>query len=367
MKLWRRATRIARAPSHVPARRCIARRGIATGTGPRSAPLNILFFGTDTFSVASLKALFAARTPLNGETKPLVGDLEIVVPHGAASSKAPTYIFASRMGLKAHEAPPKTLKGWQPPSVRTRHSPFDLAVVVSFGYFLPASLLRSFPLGGLNVHPSLLPKYRGSAPIQHAILNGDAETGVSIIELHHQRFDAGRIFSQIRCPILVGTSYSQLHDSLAEKGGELLVATLRDLDRYEASAETQDESQVSRAPKITRDMAHIRWAEMSAEDIYRRHQAFGLQEPLHTTFKGASVQLKGFVAPGTVMDGAQPPPDTSVPPGTIFFAKPLNALWVKCREGWIPCTVFHVQFKREQSATDFKNGYRIASMLDRFV
>jgi methionyl-tRNA formyltransferase len=105
----------------------------------------------------------------------------------------------------------------QPPTL-ANELPFDLAVVVSFGYFLPAKLIGSFPRGGVNVHPSLLPKcvlreeftiligtltpwddrYRGAAPIQHTLIAGDKETGVSIIELDSKRFDAGRILNQCR-------------------------------------------------------------------------------------------------------------------------------------------------------------------------
>jgi methionyl-tRNA formyltransferase len=84
-------------------------------------------------------------------------------------------------------------------------SSYDLGVVVSFGYFIPKRIIDAFQQGAINVHPSLLPRFRGASPIQHAIMHGDIETGVSIIELHPHQFDAGRILSQSR---LVGSKIS---------------------------------------------------------------------------------------------------------------------------------------------------------------
>jgi methionyl-tRNA formyltransferase len=82
------------------------------------------------------------------------------------------------------------------PNSSNSENEFNLAVVVSFGYFLPVSILRRFKLGTLNVHPSLLPKYRGSSPIQYSILNRDKSTGISIIDLNPDKFDAGKVLNQ---------------------------------------------------------------------------------------------------------------------------------------------------------------------------
>lgn len=249
----------------------------------------------------------------------------------------------------------------------THSLPFDLAVVVSFGYFLPQSLLSAFPRGGINVHPSLLPKFRGAAPIQHTILNGDTETGVSIIELHARKFDAGRILNQCKVPVPEGVYYKDLHDVLAARGAALLADTVRNLDQFERLAKTQEETMVMKAPKITKDMARIIWDQWTAEDIYRRYRAFGHQEPLHTTFKDNAVQIKGMMDPKEAEKAYGVPPNGPAEPGTIAFVKPANVLWVRCREGWAACTSFHPEYKKQQSAPNFKNGYRLVSMSDRFV
>ena len=139
--------------------------------------------------------------------------------------------------IPVHDAPTprKAIQAWEPDWLKRKA--FDLAVVVSFGYFLPRHILNHFSLGALNVHPSLLPLYRGSAPIQHAIINGDRETGISIIDLDQSRFDAGRILKQSRfqIPNHEHIRYQELHDFLALKGGEDLVDVIQNLEYYQVT------------------------------------------------------------------------------------------------------------------------------------
>lgn len=137
--------------------------------------MKILFFGSDAFSLHSLQRLAQKYPRIQ-----LVSNSSLLIR------------YARTNGIPAHIPPPKTLKHWTPPTTSS-----DLAVVVSFGYFLPAALCDSFPLGAINVHPSLLPKYRGPAPIAHSLLNNDTETGISVIELDRARFDAVCFFMMI--------------------------------------------------------------------------------------------------------------------------------------------------------------------------
>jgi methionyl-tRNA formyltransferase len=113
---------------------------------------------------------------------------------------------AELFNVPVHHTPSKakTLKQWQLPTDKQ----YDLAVVVSFGYFIPPHIISRFRLGAINVHPSLLPKYRGAAPIQHAILNGDRKTGVTVQELDEREFDAGRILNQKE--VVMGIIYRPL-------------------------------------------------------------------------------------------------------------------------------------------------------------
>ncbi|KAI9026546.1 formyl transferase [Phycomyces nitens] len=115
---------------------------------------------------------------------PLLGHVPI--------TRSKTKALAELYDIPVHHTPTteKTLDNWKVPGK------FDLGVVVSFGYFIPPHVIKSFEKGAINVHPSLLPKYRGAAPIQHTILGGDEETGVTVQELDDKAFDAGRILSQ---------------------------------------------------------------------------------------------------------------------------------------------------------------------------
>lgn len=116
--------------------------------------------------------------------------------------------------LPVFYTPPGTssLNNWNVPTDKT----YDLGVVVSFGYFIPPHIISSFKYGAVNVHPSLLPKYRGAAPIQHAILYGDKETGVSVQELDDREFDAGRILTQQKVVRTDHTKVNPLTNSTIE-------------------------------------------------------------------------------------------------------------------------------------------------------
>eukprot|EP00842_Homolaphlyctis_polyrhiza_P000344 jgi/Hompol1/130/HPOL_002932-RA len=153
--------------------------------------------------------------------------------------------------------------------------PFELAVVVSFGYFLPRRIIDTFTTAAVNVHPSLLPKYRGASPIQHAILGGDDVTGVSIIELSTDKFDAGRILKQVTVPVPNNVYYDDLHDSLANKGAELLVETLMDLDKHKRESTTQDESLVTHARRFEKSAGYISWKDQTKLQIFTLFRAIG--------------------------------------------------------------------------------------------
>ncbi|KAI9105629.1 formyl transferase [Phlyctochytrium arcticum] len=236
-------------------------------------PYNILFFGTDEFSIICLDRL--RREQLENPGK-LVSNIEVVTPPDNPRNKiaqVPLRLFASKHDITSHYAPPKSLRGWELPISMTR-TPFDLAIVVSFGYFLPRSLIAQFRAGAFNIHPSLLPRHRGAAPLQHTILSGDTETGVSIIALDDKRFDTGEVLKQTRIPIASDVHYKELHDTLGRIGAEDMLRTLQDLERFKAEAKPQCEEGATKAPKVDKQDALIDWQD-SADRIYRLHRAIG--------------------------------------------------------------------------------------------
>jgi methionyl-tRNA formyltransferase len=214
----------------------------------------ILFFGTSEFAVPSLLALRNAGY-----------ELPVVVtqpdrPTGRHLRLHPTPV---RRAAEEHG-----LTVWTPEKVRrkefieqARALMPDVIVVAAFGQILPEALLK-VPSSGwaLNVHASLLPKYRGAAPIQHAILNGETETGVTIMQME-PTLDTGPILKQRACPILPEDDAGTLERKLAQLGADLLIETLRALEQDAISPQPQEHSLATYAPPITREDSIIRWEE----------------------------------------------------------------------------------------------------------
>lgn len=263
--------------------------------------------------------------------------------------------------ISIYHTPPhvKTLANWQVPSEK----PYDLGVVVSFGYFIPPHIISSFQYGAVNVHPSLLPKYRGAAPIQHAIMYGDRETGVTIQELDDREFDAGRILAQepfdlsTRPPI-----YSSLKEQLASVGSRMLVDTLRHLHQRKVNAVPQDVSKATKAPKIKKEWSDIDFLHMSAWQAEQMNRAIGEQYPLRTMYqihkkkqsKNIVIQLLDLHLPDAPLDGLK-----ESDPGSFSWDDLSQSLQIVFGDhSVIACRRFKVENKGVISASDFCNGYQ---------
>ena len=153
----------------------------------------------------------------------------------------------------------------QPSSLKTETAQAELArweanimIVAAYGQILPSAVLTLPMLGCLNIHASLLPRWRGAAPIQRAIQAGDLETGVSIMQMA-RGLDTGAVWSEARCPVTIQTTAATLHDQLAQMGAQLLMQTLPDIISQVRTPVAQDESQVTYAHKLTKQEALIDW------------------------------------------------------------------------------------------------------------
>lgn len=243
---------------------------------------------------------------------------------------------------------------------------------MSFGYFLPSSVISSFKHRCLNVHPSLLPKYRGAAPIDYAILNGDEQTGVSIIDLDEREWDAGRILKQealVRIcfvgmvgnfnlftsqKISPGTTYERLHHDLAECGAVSLLSVLRDLDHFKLHATHQDSSQASLAPKISKEMSMIDFQAMAANEVLRRHRAIGHRYPLFCMVNGKRLLL---------LDMRIAIDDPEVEAGAVVRERSGRVL-VGCADGkGLELVTVRLEGRRACAAGDYLNGRRLVGRL----
>ncbi|CAE6521868.1 unnamed protein product [Rhizoctonia solani] len=169
---------------------------------------------------------------------------------------------------------------WAPPAPLNESSNNNVLVTASFGRRIPSSCLGLFHRGRkLNVHPSLLPKYRGAAPIQHALLDGADTTGVSVIEMEDGKgFDFGDIWAQEAMNVPAGSTYTSLEPQLAKLGGKLLIDVLRKAKvDLSFTARPQDHSQATKARLIKAEQSEINWAAWNAERVQRTDRAIGHQ------------------------------------------------------------------------------------------
>ncbi len=165
----------------------------------------------------------------------------------------------------------------------------DLFVVIAYGRILPQSVLDIPKKMAINVHGSLLPKYRGAAPINWAILNGDKETGVSIIKMN-VKMDAGEILAEEKLAILDTDDAVTLRQKMAQKGKNLLIKTMESIDQHSFVLKKQDERQVTLAPKLTKELGRISW-QKKAEEIHRLVGGLQPWPGAFTSYKGKQLKL----------------------------------------------------------------------------
>ena len=225
----------------------------------------ILFAGTPDFALASLRALCdSGVVPLAVFTQP-----DRPAGRGKKLRASPVKDYALAQGIEVRQ--PESLKD---SGIAAEMAEFDadLMVVAAYGLILPQAILNLPRHGCLNVHASLLPRWRGAAPIQAAILAGDEETGVSLMKMT-TGLDSGPVFA--RQPVRIGDKENggELHDRLAQLGGEILCEYLPDILEAKLEAEPQDETLVTHAGKISRSDAAMTWNN-SATELLRQVRAY---------------------------------------------------------------------------------------------
>lgn len=213
--------------------------------------MKILFMGTPDFAVPSLEALVAAGHQVVG----VFSQPDKPKNRGMKLLPTPVKVCAQAHAIPVFQ-PTKLRDGTALETIR-QLAP-DLIVVAAYGRILPQEILDAPPLGCINVHSSLLPKYRGSAPIHWAILNGDQETGVTIMHMA-LALDAGDIIAQKTTPIDPDETVETLHDRLAQLGAELLVETVARIADGTVTRTPQEESQVTLAPMLSRALSPMDW------------------------------------------------------------------------------------------------------------
>lgn len=302
--------------------------------------MKIVFMGSPDFAVASLGAI------LNSDHK-----IELVVtqpdrPAGRGQKVTPCAVaaFAAEKGLRLLQ--PASLKDPSALDVIRGAAP-DCIVVVAYGKLLPKALLDLPPKGCVNVHASLLPKYRGAAPINWAVINGDVKTGVTTMFMN-EKMDEGDILLQCSAEIVPHDTAETLHDHLAVIGAELIVKTLDRLDDGDLKGIPQDPKLATFGRKLTKEDGLIDW-KRSAAGIYNRMR--GLQ-----SWPGAFTHLpEGSVL--TVFDAAPMEIDSKSAPGTIVSLD--KGIVVQAGFGQLCLLEVQLAGKKRQPAAEFVKGSRL--------
>lgn len=225
--------------------------------------MKIIFAGTPEIAATALQILINSEHQICAVlTQP-----DRPAGRGRKLTASPVKELAEKAKLAIHQ--PTTLRDATIQHILKAYQA-DAMIVVAYGLILPTKILNLFKYGCINVHVSLLPRWRGAAPIQRAIQAGDKETGVTIMQMD-EGLDTGDILLQKTCAIEVNDTNASLHDRLAELGGEALLETLKQIDHIKP--QKQDETYASYAHKISKQEAHINWHKTAIE-IDRQIRAF---------------------------------------------------------------------------------------------
>lgn len=302
--------------------------------------MKLVFMGTPEFAVPSLEALVSSEH-----------QVELVVsqpdrPQGRGYKLRPTPVkeVAVAQGLPVLQ--PTKLK-----EIREQLESLapDAVIVVAFGQKIPQWLLELPRWGCINLHPSLLPKYRGAAPIQAAIANGDQVTGVCTMRLN-EGWDTGPLLLCQEVPIHDGETAGELHDRLRVLGAQLVLATLAGLEKSEISPVEQDDQQATFAAKLSKEAARIRW-DMSAFEIYNHIRANNPWPVAWTTYDGESIKIwQGKVGQVSA---------ARVRPGEIIRAD-ADGILVQTGNGILVIELLQRSGGRPLLADAFRRGYRLA-------
>ena len=301
--------------------------------------MRIVFMGTPDFAVGSLQALCES-----GKHEILAVATQPDRPKGRGNKllQTPVKEYALAQGLTVYQ--PQKVK--TPEFVELLHElQPELIVVAAFGQFLSKEILELPKYGCINVHASLLPKYRGAAPIQYAIIKGEKESGVTIMQMDIG-MDTGAMLDKVVVPIEENTTMGELHDALREQGAALLLQVIDKIATGTAVAEPQDNEQATYATLLDRSMEHIDWSK-TAQEVHNLIRGFN---PAPSTFtklpNGKSLKIWGSkmtdkssaAAAGTVIETGK------------------HSFFVACGEGVLEITEVQPESKKRMPAQVFLNG-----------
>ena len=303
--------------------------------------MRVVFFGTPAFAVPTLTALAGS----SHEVVAVVTQPDR--PRGRGQKVSPSAVKADANWLRIPVLQPDTMKDVAFTAALAAYHP-DLGVVAAYGKILPTSLINLPARGMINVHASLLPRWRGAAPVHRAILAGDATTGVTIMRVV-KALDAGPMLATVETPISPEESSAELEQRLATLGADLLVRTVDRMSAGQVTETPQDETRVTYASRLQRDEGRIDFAR-PAIDVHNSIR--GLQPwPLASASLGGKRVL-------LLASQALPNESTTSGPGTVVRVEP-DALVVATSSGAVRITRLQLEGRPAVATRDFLNGHAV--------
>ena len=301
--------------------------------------MKIIFAGTPHFAAAALEALLKQRfTVLSVLTQP-----DRPAGRGMRLTHSPVKQLALQQGLPVLQ--PSSLKNADLQRELAGYAA-DVMVVAAYGLILPQAVLQLPRHGCLNIHASLLPRWRGAAPIQRAILAGDIETGITIMQMD-AGLDTGDMLLKKTCPIDAHDTAQTLHDKLAALGAKAIVETMHLLEQGRLTRVPQDNAQATYAPKLAKDEAQINWT-CDASHIAHAVRAYNPFPVAHTTFNATPIKIWQASVRGNL----------SGKPGTVLAVEK-NCIIVACGQGALCLEVLQRPNAKVLPAAQFIQGFML--------
>lgn len=309
--------------------------------------MRIVFCGTPEFAVPTLRELLA-----NAEfaVEAVVTQPDRPRGRGQRVSASPVKEVATEAGARIYQ--PESVKSDEARDFFAQIKP-DCAVIIAYGQIIPRRLLEIPRLGWMNLHGSLLPKYRGAAPIAWAIINGESKTGLTTMRLD-PGLDTGPILLQQEIAIGSDETAPELARRMAESGAPLVAESLIKLERGEIAPIPQDSMQASYAPILTKEQGRIDWAQPAVQ-IYNRIRGLAPWPGAFTTFRGRLCHVWGGPSASSTTIGAAAGPE----PGTLIVGGTIEVI---CGQGTrLDLEAVQIEGRKRISAREFVNGARLGS------
>ncbi|RKZ66328.1 MAG: methionyl-tRNA formyltransferase [Gammaproteobacteria bacterium] len=310
-----------------------------------SHPLRIIYAGTPDFSVVALEALIASEHDVIAVyTQP-----DRPAGRGRGMQASPVKETALQHDIPVFQ--PESLKGEQAQAELLALNG-DIMIVTAYGLLLPAAVLKTPRLGCINIHASLLPRWRGAAPIQRAILAGDKKTGITIMQMD-EGLDTGAMLAVAQCDISDDDTGSSLHDKLMLLGAETLISALPEIAAKTNSGVVQDEVDTCYASKLTKAEAQIDWS-LSAAEIQRAIRAYNSWPVSYCEYEknNKSAKLRLWQAEVITQDAGS----ADIVAGTVIAESADTGIDVMTGEQVLRITQLQVEGKRKMSVSDFLNA-----------